>query len=194
MKRTVVWTRTDRDVPVGRKDDDEGDSIGSDDCSQSGDDRITREDGNVVHRDDVSADILATNVADTGGRGAGDDTREVTTLADMARRDLEPESGMVAFDGLCDGVQSMKGVVGDDEIQRGEDGTIGRDMTIRGQKTEGLNIRRRIHKVVHALVKACMRRSFDKGAGQIKIIQNFESARIAQENAKSRIRDDTAVA
>jgi hypothetical protein len=88
----------------------------------------------------------------------------------------------------------MKWVVGDDEIQRGEDGTIGRDTTIRGQKTKGLNIRRRIHKVVHALVKTCMRRSFDKGAGQIKIIQNLESARISQENAKSRIRDDTAVA
>ena len=111
----------------------------------------------------------------------------------MASRDLESEGRVIALDGLGDGIQAMKGVVGHLEIKWGENGTIGGDMTIGGQKAESLDVRWRIHEVVHAFIKTCMRRSFDEGAGQIKIVQNFESARISQENAKSRIRDDTAV-
>jgi hypothetical protein len=72
---------------------------------------------------------------------------------------------MIALDGLGDGIQAMKGVVGHHEIERKEDGTIGGNVTIGRQKAESLDIRWRIHEVVHAFIKTCMRCSFDKGAG-----------------------------
>jgi hypothetical protein len=185
MERTVVRTRTDRDVPVGRKDDGEGDSIGSDDCSQSGDDRITREDGDVVHRDDVSTDVLATDVADAGGGGTRDDTGKVSTPSDVASGDLEAKSGVVAFDGLRDGIEAMKRIVGDVEIEGGQNGTISWNRTIRGEEAKGLHVRRGVGEVIHAFVETSVSGGFDDGAGQIKIIENFESAGISQENAKT---------
>jgi hypothetical protein len=39
-----------------------------------------------------------------------------------------------------------------------------------------------------------MRGGFDERNGQIKIIQDFENTRVAQENAKSRIWDGTTIA
>ena len=102
-------TGADGDISVGRKDDGEGDGIGSNNGSQSGDDGVAREDGDSVDGDDVSTDVLATDVADAGGGGTRDDTGKVSTPSDVASGDLEAKSGVVAFDGLRDGVETVAG-------------------------------------------------------------------------------------
>jgi hypothetical protein len=87
----------------------------------------------------------------------------------------------------------MERIVAHLEIKGGKDGTVGRNVVIGGQETESSNVWRRIGEVVYTLVEACISGSFDEGAGQIKRVQDFESPRVAQENAKSKMWDDSAI-
>ncbi len=178
-------TGTDGDISVGRKDDGEGDGIGSNNSSQCGDNGVAGEDGDVVNRDDVSADVLATDVADAGSGGTRNDTRKVVILSDVASGDLETKSGVVAFDGLRDGVEAMKRIVRDVEIEGGQNGAISWNRTIRREEAKGLHIWRGVGEIIHAFIKTSVSGGLDDGAGQIKIIENFESTRISQENAKT---------
>ena len=180
VDRAVVGTRTDGDTSVRRKDDGERGGIGSGNSSQSGNDRITREKGSIVDRDNVGADIPAADVADTGCGGTGDDAGEVSALAYMTSEYFKAKSWVIAFDGLRDRVEAMERIVCDVEVERRQDRAISRNRPIGGEEAKGLHIRRSVGEIIHPFVEASMGRCFDERTREIKIIHNFESARITQ--------------
>jgi hypothetical protein len=179
MDWAVVWARTDRDVTVGRKDNGERGSVGGGNGGQHSDDGLARENRDVVNRDNVSADVFATDIPNASSGGACGDAGQVAALADVTSGNLEAKGRMIAFDGLRDGAKAMKWVVRDLKIERGQGRTISGDDTVGGQEAKSLYVGRGVGEIVHPLVKTSMSCSFDKGTGQIKIVQDFEIARVA---------------
>ena len=100
---------------------------------------------------------------------------------------------MVTLDGLREGVETTKGIVGHLQVEWKQNRAISGDVTIRGQEAESLHVRRGDRKIVHTFVETSVSGRLDDGTGQVKIEQNFERAILSQENGKSRIRENTAV-
>ena len=118
MDRVVTWAVMDRDVALWGKNDGDGRVVGNGGGGQGGDNRVAGENGSGVDGDNKSPDVFATDVANTGGRGAGNNARYIATLADVACCDLKAQGGVITFDELSDGVQAIEGIIGDFEVQR----------------------------------------------------------------------------
>jgi hypothetical protein len=193
MDGAVVRTGAHGNIAIGRKDNGERDRVGGGGSSQRGEYRLTGEDRSGIDRDDVGTEIFTTDIAYACRGGAGDNTGDIAAPADVTSCDLKTEGWMVALDGLRDGVEAMKRVVGHLKVERGQHRAVSGNVAIRGQEAESLNVGRGVHKVVHTLVETSVSGGFHNGTGQVKIVQNFERARISQENTKSRIRNNTAI-
>jgi hypothetical protein len=150
----VVRTGAHRDVVIGRKDNGEGGSVGRGSGSQGGEHRLAGENGSVIDRNDVGTEIFATDISNACRGGAGGNTGDVASLADVASCDLKTEGWVVTLDGLRDRVKTMEGIVGHLEVERRQLRAIGGNVTIRGQKAESLHVRGGVRKVVHTLVEA----------------------------------------
>ena len=185
--------RVDRDVPVRSKDNGEGHVVRGGNGGKSRQYGCAGEDSMAVDRDNEGTNVFATDVANVRSRGAGGNRAKVTTAADVAGVDLETQSGMVAPNGLGDGVQAIEGVVGDGKVHRGQGRTIHSGCrAIRGQTAQRINVRWSRVKVVHTLVEAGVRGSFDQGAFNIVVIKNREGSRIAEEDAEAGVLNETA--
>jgi hypothetical protein len=97
------------------------------------------------------------------------------------------------FDRLSDGIQPVEGVIGHLQVKGGHDGAIGGNNTVGGQETKGLDIGRSGGKVVHAFVEAGMGGRFDMRTGNVIIVEDLESARVAEENAQAGIGDNATI-
>lgn len=125
----------------------------------------------------------------TGGDGG-----EVTALANVASSDLETESRMRTTNGLCHRVKTVKGIVGDGDVQGRQQGLFeGRGGSVRGQAAERIDIGRDVSQIIHALIKASMSCSLDESRFDVKVIQDRESVRVPKENTKSGIGNDAPI-
>jgi hypothetical protein len=101
---------------------------------------------------------------------------------------------VIASDELGDGVQTIEGVIGDFEVQRGKHGTIGGESTVKGHVAECKNIRGCVvMEVIHALIEASVSGGLDDGTREIKIVEHLESPGIPQKNPEARIGYDASV-
>ena len=92
MEGAVAWAGAHRDVAIGREGNGEGGGVGRGGVSQRrGKHRLAGENRSGINRNDVSTEIFATDISNTGRGGAGDDTGDVAALANVASRDLKTE-------------------------------------------------------------------------------------------------------
>jgi hypothetical protein len=83
----------------------------------------------------------------------------------------------------------MKRIVRDVEIEGGQNGAISGNRAVGGKEAKCLHVRRGVGEIIMGVSG-----SFDKGPREIKIIQDFESARIKQKNTESRVGNNVSVA
>jgi hypothetical protein len=89
----------------------------------------------------------------------------------------------------------MKRIIGHLKVHGGQGRAVGRDNTIGSQEAESLYIGRSIGEIVHSLVETSVcGRLLDKRTCEIKIIQDFESARVPKKDTKARVSNDTSIA
>ena len=88
----------------------------------------------------------------------------------------------------------MKRIVRDVEIEGGQNGAISVNRAVGGKEAKCLHVRRGVGEIIHTFVKMGVSGSFDKGPREIKIIQDFESARIKQKNTESGVGNNASVA
>jgi hypothetical protein len=132
MNRVVAGAVVKRDISHRGKNDGERCSVRSGGGGQSCEDGVACEHGHGVDGDDKGSNIFAPDSADAGGSGTGDNTRNVTAFAYMARRDEEAEGGMVANDSLCEYVQTVEWVVGGLEIEGRQHRAFASNVAIKG--------------------------------------------------------------
>jgi hypothetical protein len=194
MKRAVVRASVDRDVAVGREDNGERGSVGGGDARQSEDNGLARENGGAINRHDISTDVLASHVADSGSRGTGGNAGQITAFANVASGDLETKRRVITLDCLRDGVEAVKWIIGDFKVHGRQRRAVGRDDTVGSQEAESLDIWGGVREIVHTFVETSVCGRFDERTREIKIIQDFESARIPKKNTKARVRNDASIA
>jgi hypothetical protein len=194
VDRVVTRAVVNRDIALRGEHDDNRRVVGDGGSIQGSNNRVTGENGSVVDGDDEGANVFATHVANTSGRGTGDNAGDIPALANVARADFKTEGGVITFDKLSDSIQAIEGVIGDFEVKRREQRPIRGNITIEGQVAEGKNIRRSVvMEVIHTFIEARVSGGLDDGAGQIIVIQDFESPGVPEKNPKARIGDDTSV-
>lgn len=115
MDRVVTRTIVDRDVSFRGKYN--GNRRGGGGCQRSNN-RGAGENGSGVDRDNKGSSVFATDVADTSGRGVGNNAGDIAALTDATRCDFKPEGGVITFDELSDGTETIEWVIGDFEVQR----------------------------------------------------------------------------
>jgi hypothetical protein len=102
---------------------------------------------------------------------------------------------VITLDRLRDGVEAMKWIIGDFKVHGRQRRAVGRDDTVGSQEAESLDIwGGGVREIVHAFVETSVCGRFDKRTREIKIIQDFESARVPKKNTKARIRNDASIA
>lgn len=106
----------DRDVALGGKNNGERGGVRGNDIGKSKEDGLAGENGETIDGDNKSANELAADIADVRRRGAGSNSREVATFADVAGSDLKPQGRVATCDVLGDRVKAVKGVVGHREV------------------------------------------------------------------------------
>ena len=116
----IVRARVDRDVAFGSKDNREAGVVGGSNRGESSKDGLAGEDGEAINGNDEGTNVFALHISNVGRRGTGNDGREVAALANVASSDFQTQSRMRATNELRHGIQTMKGVVGDSEVQRGQ--------------------------------------------------------------------------
>ena len=148
-----------------RENNGERQRIRGGDSGQGDKDGFACENGNAIDRDDIRANVFAADVANAGGRGAGDDAGDVAAFANVTSCYFKTEGRMVAFDELSDGVKAVERIVSDFEVQRRQCRALSGDNAGEGQVTEGEDIRRSVVvEVVHAFIEASMGGGLDNGA------------------------------
>ena len=126
--------------------------------------------------------MLTTEIADVGCRQTRDNGREVAAFANVASGDLETQSRMRTSNGLRHRIQTVKWVVGNREVQRGQHGALkGRSGTIGRQTTEDSDIPGNVRLIVHALIEAGVSGSLDKVDSTSKVVQDQQGTRVPKE-------------
>ncbi len=98
-------------VPIGGEDNGNLSGVRVNDGLEGKDNGFSGEDGVSIHRHDKSPDVFPTYVADTSGRSVGGNGRNVSSFANVAFADLEPERGMITDDGLRDFVKAVEWII-----------------------------------------------------------------------------------
>ena len=132
----------DRDVSFRGKYDGNRCVVGRGGDGQGSNNRVLAgENWSGIDRDNEGSSVFAMDVADTSGRGGGNNAGDVAALTDVTRCDFKAEGRVITFDELSDGIETIEWVIGDIEVQRRQQRVVGGNSTVEGQMAERNDIR-----------------------------------------------------
>ena len=131
MEGLVEMSIRDRDVAFRREDDFEITSVGGSDGLESGNNLGGSENSGTINRDHISADIFASDIADSRGGCARNNGRNVASSTNMAFGDVESERRVITYDSRGQGIQTVERIISDLEIHGRNIQRVGRQCIVR---------------------------------------------------------------
>ena len=124
MKWLIEVTVDDWNISIGGEDNLERTFVGRGDGFEGSSDARSRENRDVVDGYDKGANIFATNVPNPRGRGIRDDSRDISSLSNVALLDFETEVWMLARDRRGQLIKTFERIVGHFQVDGREIQTV----------------------------------------------------------------------